>query len=245
MAYSPQNYAEYDTLVTHNGNPSIHVKAGSAWAGGEVDGAWISLKPGDHIVFTGYVKTGDFSPTDLQAGAGFGFDFYAHTNQGYGILFIDPTLQAGHPTSAEKNHGDPDDFGYSINGASGLTQESGKTVKVPFGTDWTLIEWDFIVPETNYYYVYTNNVVPCFSSQIDSLVFWTWVDDNGEAWFSDPALYINPSESSLPTPTAVSITVDGSVIMSSVILIFIMVVLLGKSVIEKVLNKVIPLFYKK
>jgi hypothetical protein len=192
MPYPPYDYAEYTEVVTHDGNPSLHVLEDSGWASGEIDGAWINVSPGYHIVLGGWVKTGAFEPTDPQAGGGFGFDFYGHSNIGYGILGTSPTDQIGHPTGAEKNYGNPTDYGYSINGEAGLTQVSGKIVKVPFNTDWTLVEWDFIVPYTYYTYVYTTGptLSECEPVHIDSLVMWTWVNDNGEVWFSDPYMYI-------------------------------------------------------
>jgi hypothetical protein len=151
-----------------------------------------------------WVKTDAFpSSTDPQGGACFGWDFEttssSATSGSLAIVDISSDgTQAGHPTSAERGWG-VGTYGYSINGAAGLSQVNGNIVRIPWGTDWTLIVWDFTVPTTYYTYVTTGasfpNAMPCNPVQINTMVPWFEgrnLYDNAYAYFSDPQLYINP-----------------------------------------------------
>lgn len=71
-AYSP-NTLDYD--VTHNGEPSIRNEGVLPWRDREVNSPWIAVKPGDHLVFTAYIKTGDYTIID-EKGARIGIDIY-------------------------------------------------------------------------------------------------------------------------------------------------------------------------
>jgi hypothetical protein len=127
MNGAASSYASLDYVTLHNGNPSIRTGADYVRSTREVDGAWISVKPGDHIVMTCWVKTAAFTSSDIQAGATFGWDFYGSTSMGYAIAALNGNgEQAGHPNSAELNpSGGPNAFGYTKNGEGGLTQVSG------------------------------------------------------------------------------------------------------------------------
>jgi hypothetical protein len=133
----------------------------------------------------------------MQGGAGFGWDFDAHTSQGYGIIGYDQNLQAGHPNGAERGWG-PDQFGYTgVGDEADFSCVAGNICRVPWGTpDWTQIVWDFIVPTSYYSWVWTPDALACDPVQIDSLVPWfevrNIVADDGFAWFSDPQLFVNP-----------------------------------------------------
>jgi hypothetical protein len=196
------NFASYDTSVTYNGYPSIQdTSGGSPSCNGEVDGAWISVKPGDLMIMSIWVKTSTFSSNDMDQGSFFGFDFYGNTNLGFGILGNSPTNQAGHPTAAEQGM-DGDTFGYTVNGANGMTDVSGLICRVPFGKGWTEIQWDFIVPSQTWNYIWQGNGVnQCNPTQIDALVPWLGVNNNGQTsapiWYSDPVLY-DLGQTSLP-----------------------------------------------
>lgn len=206
MPNAPYGYAFCDTSVTHNGHPSIRV---NGWFDsthnatlGEVDGAWIPVSPNMHVVAGVWVKTGFFNSSNLQAGACFGFDFLGQTDLGHGILGSSANMQASHPDGAERSYGDPNVCGYTINGENGMTQTDGLVCRVPYGKDWTLIQWDFYVPSAYYDYVWTGSYqgVQCSPAQIDYMVFWTGVEDGGTAWFSEPYAYVNPSPD-LHTPS--------------------------------------------
>jgi len=200
--YGGSAYAYVDTSVLHNGNPSIRVGPDYVRGTREVDGAWISIKPGDHIVMSCWVKTDPCpSSTDPQGGATLGFDLLSHSSAASGLSIVDLSsdgTQAGHPTGSERGWG-VGTFGYSSNGAGGLTQTSGNIVRIPWGTGWTLIQWDFTVPTTYYSYVTTGasypNAMHCNPVQIDTMVPWFEgrnLYDNAYAYFSEPQLFINP-----------------------------------------------------
>ena len=189
-----------EATVGPTGQPSIQVH-GPDTSGrntGEVDGAWIAVSPGDHVIMTVWVKTTASSPNiDQQGGAVFGWDFDAHTSQGYGIIGYTHDLQAGHPNGSERGWG-PDQFGHTGEGDEpDFSCVAGEICRVPWGTtDWTQIVWDFIVPTSYYSWVWTSGAVACDAVQIDSLVPWfevrNIVADDGYAWFSDPELFVNP-----------------------------------------------------
>lgn len=244
MPFVGTDYAVYDPSVTHEGHPSI-CDTDSGYSG-EVDGAWVSVKPNDHVIMGVWVKTEIFSEVkDLQAGAVMGFDFYAHTNLGFGIIGSASDLQAGHPTGEEQRCGYSKEFGYTINGANGLEQVSGLVCRVPFGEGWTLIKYDLIVPSDYYNYSWANypqsgnNGVLCNPIQIDSIVPIFVVKDNAHAWFSDPFLYVNPSGTvSIPSSTLPAIFLPGVVESSnnstfdldSLFLLLIVVIFIGLAI---------------
>ena len=179
--YSDANhygYASVDSSTLHNGDPSIRVGPDYVRGTREVDGAWISVKPGDHIVFSCWIKTAAFSTSDPYAGARIGMDFYVQSSQGLGIATIDAQgHQAGHPNDVENVAG---------------------VCRVPWGNGWTLVTWDVYVPTTYFTYVTTGtagNPCSCNSVQISSMVGWFsvgGVTDNAYAWFADSSLYVNP-----------------------------------------------------
>jgi hypothetical protein len=148
-----------------------------------------------------WVKTGSFVSVDPQAGAVFGFDFCAHSSVGYGIVGSSSQLQAGHPDGLERGWG-ASSFGYTVDGANGLSQVGGLVCRVPWGTDWTQLRWDFFVPSTFYSYVWAtvkgvNGVYSCSAVQIDSMVPWFEgrnIHDRANIWFSEPQLTINSSK---------------------------------------------------
>jgi hypothetical protein len=175
MNGAASSYASLDNSVLHNGDPSIRVGPDYVRGTREVDGAWLNVKPGDHIVFSCWIKTAAFKSSDSYAGARIGLDFYLSSSQGTGIATIDSAgHQAGHPNDAENVAG---------------------TCRVSWGSDWTLVTWDIYVPTTYYSYVTTNGVHSCTPVQISSVVAWfdvREVTDNAYAWFADPTFYINP-----------------------------------------------------
>ena len=203
------NYATYDPSVTYNGNPSIQDIGNSPInPEGEVDGAWIPISPGDHIVMSVWVKTSSSTSTDLQSGATFGIDFLGNSNLGEAIIGSSSTQQAGQPTGAELACGSPSAYGYTINAANGLTQVGGLICKVPFGVStWTEIQWDFIVPSTYYTYQWINpsgsgtgGVSSVSPTQINDMVCWFTVHDNvgdGTTWYANSTLY-DLGQTSLP-----------------------------------------------
>ncbi len=186
MNGAASSYASLDYSLLHNGDLSIREGPDYVRGTREDDGTWISVKPGDHIIFSAWIKTASWAGSGLNAysGAEIGWDYYISSSHGYGIATVDAEgHQAGHPNDAE-----------IANNYSSLT--GGKTY-VPWGTDWTLMTWDFNVPNTYYNYVTTNGVYSCSPVQINSMVPW-WggrdVTANASCWFADPVFMVNPSE---------------------------------------------------
>jgi hypothetical protein len=180
MNGAASSYASLDYGTLHNGNPSIRLGPDYVRGSREVDGAWLGVKPGDHIVFSAWVKTASYKSSDICAGIRLGMDFYISSSQGNGIATIDAVgHQAGHPNDAENMAG---------------------VARLPWGNDWTLLTWDIYVPTTYYTYV-TNGaagnygVHSCNPVQISSMVPWLdtrSITDNAYSWFSDTTFYINP-----------------------------------------------------
>ena len=183
MNASASSYACLDNSTLHNGTPSIREGPDYVRGTREVDGAWIEVKPGDHVVFSAWVKSNNFSSSNPCSGVEIGFDFYINSSQGYGIATIDSDgHQAGHPNDIEI--------------ANDYSTWTGGITYVPWGTDWTLITWDFHVPTAYYTYVTNAAVQSCNPIQINSMVPWvTGRDITADAycWFADPTLQINPS----------------------------------------------------
>jgi len=168
-------YASLDYSTTHNGDVSIRVGPDYVRGTREVDGAWIGVNPGDHIVFSAWIKTAQFTSSDVCPGGRIGMDFYISTPQGGGIALNSDGTSAGPPSNAQNFAG---------------------TWRVTWGHDWTLITWDVYVP-TTYYTQYSSNsgIHSCAPVQITSLVPWfdtRAVTDNAYSWFSDTSLYVNP-----------------------------------------------------
>ena len=174
------SYASLDKSTLHNSSPSIRVGPDYVRGTREVDGAWINVKPGDHIVFSAWIKSNSFSSGDPYSGVEIGWDFYINSSRGYGIATIDSEgHQAGHPNDAEI--------------AQNYSTLTGGTTYVPWGTDWTLVTWNFYVPTTYYTYVTTGAIHSCNPVQINSLVPWLGGRDvtaNTYCWFADPTLQI-------------------------------------------------------
>jgi hypothetical protein len=223
------SYQAEDFTVTHNGDPSIHAWYNAASPDDpdgyvEDDGAWISVSPGDQIETGCWVMTSALSnPTDQSAGANYGFDFYANTNLGYGIVGAASDNSASHPDSAELNWGVVNGFGYTggtqnvgIVTENGMEEVSGYVCRIPYNTGWTLIEWDFIVPTQTFDWVWgvnnsgangynTGTAAQVNPVYIDSMVTWFGGRDVGDKYYSDTYLYdlgqTSLSGSSSPTPT--------------------------------------------
>ncbi|MGD0644308.1 MAG: hypothetical protein ABSA75_05320 [Candidatus Bathyarchaeia archaeon] len=163
-----------DTNITHNGNPSITIYSDPVKSR-EVDGNWIAVNPGDHIVMKCWIKTDpsqetsvyNHDPTDSYgAGARIGIDFYSNVgNTGISVLVNGVGSDAIHIT--------------------GSIQSVGSDV--PWNTSvWTLQTIDCIVPN---------------GYNITGMIPWLQVrpaTDYGKAWFADAQLYINPSGSLSP-----------------------------------------------
>lgn len=194
--------AQYDPNFGYNGNPSILDTDIPITSAGEVDGAWVSCSPGDHIDLSIWVYTTNSTSTDIQSGTFFGFNFCGETSAGFGEIGSNG-LQASMPDQNGYCVG-VDNYDYTINGESGITQVAGLIDHVPFGVGtWTQLQFDFIVPSTYYNQLFegtANTIVSCNPVQINSICAWLGVrssDGTGIVYFSDPIMY-DLGQTSLP-----------------------------------------------
>jgi hypothetical protein len=166
-----------DQSTLYNGNPTIRIgPAGStANPAREIDGPWFGVKPGDHIVFTAWIKItassiGDTTPC---SGIRIGIDFYASNGDITGTASPDGSVWS--PTGG---------------------WPAGQTF-VNWGTStWTQIKMDFIV-QSQYLGapIGYSNYSP--GQMVTPICIIPWVqvcgsNDQGQAWFADSQLYINP-----------------------------------------------------
>jgi hypothetical protein len=181
-----------DNNVLNNGKPSIRIDphtSNDLNVLRECDGPWIDVKPGDHIVFSVWIKTSasGFGDTSTQSGGRIGIDFYGSIGGIRPILTPD-----GNPNFDDKDN-----------------------TYVHWGTGtWTKMTMDFTVaPTYNYVYGSTGStgrypdgalVTPV--AIIPWMQVWSGTyggDDSGSAWFSNSELYINPIDPTpSPSPTA-------------------------------------------
>jgi hypothetical protein len=171
-----------DNNVLHNGNPSIRLDPVGSTPNyaREVDAPWLNIKPGDHIVFSCWIKTSasSYGDTNPYSGARIAIDFYAN----------------GYITAWQS-------LGQCIWDSKGGDIGAIQTY-VNWNKDWTLIVMDFVIPATvpaNGAYVgwgtqYSagQKVVP--TAIIPWMQVWSstyGATDSGKAWFADAQLTIN------------------------------------------------------
>jgi hypothetical protein len=174
----PADNIYYDTQITHNGMPTWRFEPGNSYG---VDHEGISVKGGDHVVMSCWIKTTG-TPT------GWGGQFSAHIGMDfYGVLNGQWARIGGMCSTNDLNN-----LGA---GNEPLTQY------VNYGSDWTFVYWDFTVPTTWYsdgavagphqfpagQYATITEAFPWCGS------FSNWGSYGTEtAWFSDFQLYVNP-----------------------------------------------------
>jgi len=167
----PQIIETSDIFVRTPGTLSItikpHVEGVDMNADREIDGTWLPVTPGDHVIANCWILVGDSGEPDPTAweGGRLGMDFYARTSIGYTIVLSRPAWNAEHIDSVVK-----------------------------WGTKtWVKKTWNFIVPDT---YFTEHREGEIFAPiQIDSMVLWLDVrsyTDPGNVYFADGELYIYP-----------------------------------------------------
>lgn len=180
-----------DFNVLHTGHPSIRIEPhvegvdGNRWR--ELNTAWIPVKVGDHIVFKVWVKTGHSTlGNDGQQVSGvlIIFDYYGAS----GRLWE-------HSSDNPRNDVDP----------TFQTQYDDPARYVPMNSDWTLQTLDTIVPsqvlDAKTGQLATEpvtGIIPCLVAG-SYVVGSDHLQDEGQVWFADAELYINP-EIVTPTP---------------------------------------------
>jgi hypothetical protein len=174
-----------DSSVLHNGHVSIRIDAHQAGVDPntyrEVNGDFIPVKPGDHIVFTVWVKTGHSTlGQDGMYGNGglILFDYYSATHRLH-----------EHSSDNPRDDWDP----------TWTTYLNDPTRYVPFNSDWTLRIIDTIVPsqvldETTGQLATEPivGIIPILQAS-GYIVPPNYSQDQGQVWFADAELYINPT----------------------------------------------------
>jgi hypothetical protein len=174
--------AQRDSTVQHNGHDSIRIDGqgipNSIYNRPEIDHPWITAHAGDHVYYAYWVKT---ASSEIGAGAIIGMDAYGSDGVNVQRLF---EVHAGGT------------FTYPYTGTPDY---------LPYGSDWTHLVLDFVVPDT--YYTKTDTGATVNPSQI--VGFYPFLGcswNSGELasiWFADAEFYINPSSSGIAVPVAV------------------------------------------
>lgn len=168
---------QLDYNVTFNGQPSVrldpHVPGVDVNSAREVNSIAFSVKPGDRIVFSCWIKTSEsgFGDTDPFSGARIGIDFYGE--------------------------------GLRIRGwQSAVYPETAQTIQqnyVPWGTgEWIQKTIEMVVPQTfrsDGYLGYPRGVQVNPTTMVLWMQVWSstyGATDPGQAWFANPQLFINP-----------------------------------------------------
>ena len=172
-----------DTNVTHDGDVSIRCD-GPATSGNpdrEVDlynvskspSSHLQVQPGDHVVFSIWMKTGASTLSNPLYGAYFGVDLYGNSSRIWEVAW-------GYPATTDFN-----------------AMNYGAYKYVPYGTSvWTQGTIDFIAPSK----IFTSNSEghSITAQTVSSMIPWIAVEppypssEAGQVWFADAVLYINP-----------------------------------------------------
>jgi hypothetical protein len=175
----PTQNVYYDYSTTYQGNPTFRIDPGNNFG---ADHSGIAIVAGDHIVMSCWIKTSGSNPQP-NTGARMGIDFYGPNGR---------IGSAVSPQEAAAGEGYPNTY---------INEDS---YFVHWGIDWTLVTWDFKVPNTflgdgGFPPYYDGNQV---SVGVSSTITWCvpWLQIYGQngylntytAWFSNFQFYINP-----------------------------------------------------
>ena len=160
-----------DNNVLYNGQSSIRLDPSPLGTNTarECDGLWLSVKPGQHIVFTCWIKTtsSSYGDKNSQSGARIGFDYYDGVGRVCGIQY------SGAYTTSYTN--------------AQLAAEY-----VPWGTGtWVERTIDTIVPSTVYSDSDGSAHTPC--GIIPTMQVWSIIygpNDAGQSWFANAQVTI-------------------------------------------------------
>ena len=187
------SYITLDYSVTHNGNPSIRLAPDNSGRGTrECDGTWINVLPGDHIVFSAWIKTTAYSNTQYTGGR-IGIDLYGRTSWGTQTVTVVDTLPRDYTTVNGVSCSGSKTRGFTGT-APNLGNPPVSQFKVPWGKDWTYVYYDFKIP-TTYYTQNTGGKSLPAQTQVIGIIPWLnaiGVYDNAYAYFADVQLYVNP-----------------------------------------------------
>ncbi len=170
-----------DPTVTHNGAYTIKISPVAGCPNSAFDFWRIPVHGGDRIVLSTWIKTSGVHSSDL-CGARIGFDFYG-------------------ADSSSQNWTDIGGYSGEEGLAKGMLTGASSDGFVHWGSDWTKVTWDFVVPSTfvaqaGYGYPAGSQVAVAYVCPWCQL----WDCFHGlstcyTAWFSDMQISVNPSGS--------------------------------------------------
>lgn len=119
----PAGNVAWETSTTHNGALTLKVTPDFTNGNSGADHDGLTVHPGDHIVMSVWIKTGGSVPVSY-AGARMGMDVYGSTGRITGVHSVQQASDGCRSTTGiDENY-------------------------VHWGSDWTLVTWDFVMPAT-------------------------------------------------------------------------------------------------
>ena len=166
-------------VVHTTGSPSIQFGDGTTpraaydktgkllYALNDMNNYWLVARPNDRILMRAWIKTGSSAIGD---GATIGLDLYGPTQRLWEVC----PKESGND---QENFNKPKDWEYEY---------------VPYGSDWTLIELDFIVPSTKFTVNdYGQTINPEYVDGFIPFLGPSWNKcETAKVWFADIELYI-------------------------------------------------------
>jgi hypothetical protein len=219
---APYIYFYPDTDVQHDGSNSIrsepHTSADVNHAR-EINSGWIPVKPGDRILFRAWVKTATLTNTDHTTGGRIGIDFYCgRLPAGVTVGVVDGQPHGYYYIGgAWYSRGDASyvDGAWDYANYQTFDDVPLSDFLLPWGNDWTQLEWDVFVPTKVYTQNYEADAIE--AQQICGIIAWMDcrnVGDAANAWFADTELYINPTGINPPETVTIAASSDDNCSLS-------------------------------
>jgi hypothetical protein len=185
-----------DTTITHEGAYTLRVEPSVTYPTNTgMDYYIVPVSVGDLIRMQCWIKTGGSTPI-LYAGARIGLDFYdAQIHRISAANCLNDAISGDYRTS---------------------TSAQIDAAYVHWGSDWTLMEWEFYVPgtvvadQTSAYYNVNQLGVPAYIipwCQIWIAAGQSFPNDAHEAYFSDFQFYVNPESEPPSSSMGVAVAV--------------------------------------
>jgi hypothetical protein len=200
----PQITHRDTTVLGPSGKASIRIDGpGNSFNGArEVNGYQVTVKPGDHVVMTMWIKANNSS---VGAGGIFGFDVVG--SGGDNILEVTPRV--------------PQDEVWTLP----ISLRVGNPVYVPYNSDWTQLICDVTIPYTVYTHEDNGQALshgPQTIIALNPLFGASWnLGESAAVWFADAEIFVNPETAltAYPAPTTSNnpITVGDSVTLTGTV----------------------------
>lgn len=188
-----------DTVVTYGGTPTVRVEYHTTLDSNgarEVNTPWISVNPGDHIIFKIWSKNNTMTNSAHNTGVFMGIDFY-------GSYFIVDTQPHGEKQSGTlwyscgNSHWVSGTYNTWKDYTNSFLDTNEENYRRQWGsTAWTQLIWDLTIPTRTYTKDLPAWTTTSPASQIHGIIAWFGaraVGDTASAWFANPELYINPT----------------------------------------------------